>query len=218
MPAKAIARESGQEQNRKGKPMKTKTQSRLILTFLAVASLLLSSCGYNSIQGLDEQVKGSWAEVQNQYQRRIDLIPNLVETVKGYAKHEQATLEGVVNARAKAMSVTIDASKLQDPEALKRFQAAQGDLTQALSKLVVLKEQYPDLKANQNFMTLSAQLEGTENRISVARKRYIDTVAEFNKEVRFFPTNLTAKYILHVEPKATFEATAGSEVAPKVQF
>jgi LemA protein len=198
--------------------MKTEMKSQIPLVLLPLISLIFSGCGYNSIQGLDEQVKGSWAEVQNQYQRRIDLIPNLVETVKGYAKHEQSTLEGVINARAKAMSVNIDASKLQDPEALKRFQAAQGDLTQALSKLVVLKEQYPDLKANQNFMSLSSQLEGTENRIAVARKRYIDTVAEYNKEVRFFPTNLTAKYILHVEPKATFEAVAGSDVAPKVQF
>lgn len=193
-----------------------KTKMKLSLTILMITAL--SGCGYNSIQGLDEQTKASWAEVQNQYQRRSDLIPNLVETVKGYAKHEQGTLEGVVNARAKAMSVTIDASKLGDPAALKRFQDAQGQLTQALSKLVVLKEAYPDLKANENFITLSAQLEGTENRIAVARKRYIDTVAEYNKEVRFFPTNLTAKYMLHVEPKATFEVEAGAATAPKVQF
>ncbi len=178
----------------------------------------LSGCGYNSIQGLDEEVKGSWAEVQNQYQRRNDVVPNLVETVKGYAKHEAGTLEAVITARSKAMSVNIDASKLSDPAALKRFQDAQGQLTQALSKLVVLKEAYPDLKANQNFLSLQAQLEGTENRIAVARKRFIETVAEFNKEVRFFPTNLTAKYLLHVEPKATFEAEAGAATAPKVQF
>jgi LemA protein len=189
--------------------------TKLILFFAAAG---LTGCGYNSIQGLDEQVKASWAEVQNQYQRRIDLIPNLVETVKGYAKHEKSTLEGVVEARAKAMSVTIDASKLQDAAAFKKFQDAQGALTQALSKLVVLKEAYPDLKANTNFVTLMAQLEGTENRIAVARKRYIDTVAEYNKEVRYFPTNLTAKYLLHVGPKATFEAAAGSDVAPKVKF
>jgi LemA protein len=189
------------------------------LVFALVGSSVgFSGCGYNSIQGLDEQVKSTWAEVQNQYQRRVDLIPNLVETVKGYAKHEKETLDAVITARSKAMGVNIDASKLNDPAALKRFQEAQGSLTQALSKLVVLKEAYPDLKANTNFITLSAQLEGTENRIAVARKRYIDTVAEYNKEVRFFPTNLTAKYILHVEPKATFEATAGSDVAPKVQF
>jgi LemA protein len=181
-------------------------------------TLAFSGCGYNSIQGLDEQVKASWAEVQNQYQRRSDLIPNLVATVKGYAKHEQGTLEGVIEARAKATAVNIDASKLSDPAALKRFQDAQSGITQALSKLMVLKEAYPDLKANQNFLALSAQLEGTENRITVARKRFIDTVAEYNKEVRFFPTNLTAKYMLHAEPKATFEAEAGAATAPKVQF
>jgi LemA protein len=185
---------------------------------LILASLFLSGCGYNSIQGLDEETKQTWAEVQNQYQRRMDLVPNLVETVKGYAKHEKDTLDAVITARSKAMSVNIDASKLGDGAALKRFQEAQGDLTQALSKLVVLKEAYPDLKANTNFITLSAQLEGTENRIAVARKRFIDTIAEYNKEVRYFPTNLTAKYILHVEPKATFEATAGAATAPKVQF
>ncbi len=189
--------------------------TRLLLVTL---SLTLSSCGYNSIQGLDEEAKASWAEVQNQYQRRIDLIPNLVETVKGYAKHEQGTLTAVIDARSKAMAVNIDASKLKDPEALKRFQAAQGDLTTALSKLMILKEQYPDLKANQNFITLSAQLEGTENRIAVARKRFIETVAAYNKEVRFFPTNLTAKYLLKMEARPTFEADAGAAVAPKVQF
>lgn len=196
-------------------------EMKRFLNGIGIAAALatgLSGCGYNSIQGLDEQVKAAWAEVQNQYQRRSDLVPNLVATVKGYAKHESGTLEAVVAARAKAMGVTIDASKLGDPAALKRFQEAQGQLTQALSKLVVLKEAYPDLKANENFITLSAQLEGTENRIAVARKRYIDTVAEYNKEVRFFPTNLTAKYLLHAEPKATFEAEAGAATAPKVQF
>ncbi len=198
--------------------MKMKIRSIKMWAILLGASAGFSGCGYNSIQGLDEQVKGTWAEVQNQYQRRMDLVPNLVETVKGYAKHEQGTLEAVINARSKAMGVTIDASKLQDPAAFKRFQDAQGQLTQALSKLVVLKEAYPDLKANSNFLALSAQLEGTENRIAVARKRYIDTVAEYNKEVRFFPTNLTAKFLLHAEPKATFEASAGADQAPKVQF
>lgn len=192
--------------------MKLKIGSVLLM------SIVLSGCGYNSIQGLDEQVKATWAEVQNQYQRRMDLVPNLVETVKGYAKHEKETLDAVITARSKAMGVTIDASKLGDEAAFKKFQAAQGELTQALSKLVVLKEAYPDLKANTNFVTLSAQLEGTENRIAVARKRYIDTVAEYNKEVRFFPTNLTAKFILHAEPKATFEAEAAAATAPKVQF
>jgi len=185
---------------------------------ILVLAMGLSGCGYNSIQGLDEETKGAWAEVQNQYQRRVDLVPNLVETVKGYAKHESGTLEAVVNARSKAMGVTIDASKLGDSAALKKFTDAQGELTQALSKLVVLKEAYPDLKANTNFVTLMAQLEGTENRIAVARKRYIETVAEYNKKVRFFPTNLTAKFLLHAEPKATFEAAAGADQAPQVKF
>lgn len=185
---------------------------------LAGFALFASGCGYNSLQGLDEEVKASWAEVQNQYQRRSDMIPNLVETVKGYAKHEAGTLTAVIEARSKALSVNIDASKLTDAVALKRFQDSQGALTSALSKLMVLKESYPDLKANQNFMTLSAQLEGTENRIAVARRRFIEQVAAYNKEVRFFPTNLTAKYLLKMEPRATFEAEAGAAVAPKVQF
>lgn len=188
------------------------------LGFAAVIIFGLSGCGYNSLQGLDEEVKGSWAEVQNQYQRRSDLVPNLVETVKGYAKHEQGTFTAVIEARSKATQMNVDASKLSDPAALKRFQDAQGQLTTALSKLMVLKEAYPDLKANQNFLALSAQLEGTENRITVARKRYIETVAQYNKEVRFFPTNLTAKYMLKMEPRATFEADAGAATAPKVQF
>lgn len=194
------------------------TSNSIRFLAMAVLTFTLSGCGYNSLQGLDEEVKGTWAEVQNQYQRRLDLIPNLVETVKGYAKHEQGTLTGVIEARSKAMAVNIDASKLNDAAAMKRFQEAQGALTTALSKLMVLKEAYPDLKANQNFMGLSAQLEGTENRIAVARKRYIETVASYNKEVRFFPTNLTAKYLLHMEPKATFEAEAAAATAPKVQF
>ncbi|MBC7386821.1 MAG: LemA family protein [Cryobacterium sp.] len=189
-----------------------------MVVFSCTALFGLSSCGYNDLQGIDEEVKASWGEVQNQYQRRSDLIPNLVETVKGYAKHEQGTLEGVVEARAKATAMNIDASKLSDPAALKRFQEAQGQLTTALGKLMVLKEAYPDLKANQNFLGLQAQLEGTENRITVARKRFIDTVAEYNKKVRFFPTNLTAKFMLHMEPKATFEAEASAATAPKVQF
>lgn len=188
------------------------------LLMIVLISTALSGCGYNSLQGLDEEVKGSWAEVQNQYQRRMDLVPNLVETVKGYAKHEQGTLTAVIEARGKAMQMNVDASKLSDPAALKRFQDAQGELSTALSKLMLLKEAYPDLKANQNFMALSAQLEGTENRIAVARKRYIETVAAYNKEVRFFPTNLTAKFLLKMEPRATFEAEAGAAAAPKVQF
>lgn len=179
----------------------------------------LSGCGYNSLQGLDEDVKASWSEVQNQYQRRADLIPNLVNTVKGYAKHEEDTLVQVTKARAEATQTTIDASKLSDQAAFQKFEAAQGQLTQALGKLMVVAEKYPDLKANENFRDLQSQLEGTENRITVARKRYIDSVNEYNKGVRYFPTNLTAKFLLHLEPRANFTAvTPGAEKAPEVKF
>lgn len=191
--------------------------------FLALVSAFLltglSGCGYNRLQGLDEDVKASWSEVENQYQRRADLIPNLVSTVKGYAKHEQETLEKVTQARASATQTTIDASKLNDEAAFKKFEQAQGQLSSALSRLLVVAEKYPDLKANENFRDLQAQLEGTENRITVARKRYIDQVAEYNKGVRFFPESLTAKFLLHLEPRATFAATTpGAEKAPEVKF
>lgn len=186
---------------------------------LVLTTLILNGCGYNSIQGQDEDVKAAWSEVQNQYQRRFDLVPNLVETVKGYAKHEEATLEGVVKARAEATQVKLDASSLSDPVAFKKFEAAQAGLSQSLGRLMVTVEKYPDLKANQNFLDLQAQLEGTENRITVARKRYIETVAEYNKSVRFFPTNLTAKFLLHAEPKETFSVTSeAAKEAPKVKF
>lgn len=179
----------------------------------------LSGCGYNSLQGLDEDVKKEWGEVQNQYQRRADLIPNLVNTVKGYAKHEQDTLTQVTEARSKATQTTVDVSKLSDKEAFQKFEQAQGQLSSALSRLLVVAEKYPDLKANENFRDLQAQLEGTENRITVARKRYIDSVAEFNKGVRYFPTNLTAKFLLHLEPRESFTATApNAEKAPEVKF
>lgn len=182
------------------------------------AAFFLSGCGYNSLQGLDEEVKATWAEVENQFQRRADLIPNLVETVKGYAKHEKETLDAVVSARAKATSTTIDASKLTSAESFAKFQEAQAGLSSALSRLMVVVEKYPDLKANQNFRDLQAQLEGTENRIGVARGRYIEKVAEFNKGVRFFPTNLTAKYLLKLEPKETFKAEEAAKTAPAVKF
>ncbi len=192
----------------------------VILMIFAVATLgSLSGCGYNSLQGLDENVKASWAEVQNQYQRRADLIPNLVSVVKGYAKHEQETLEKVVQARASATQTTVDASKLSDKQAFEKFQQAQGELSSALGRLMVVVEKYPDLKANQNFQDLQHQLEGTENRIGRARQLYIDSVAEYNKGVRFFPTNLTAKYLLHLEPRESFTATAaGADKAPEVKF
>ena len=193
----------------------------LFRSFLALLSLSLSlsGCGYNSLQGQDEDVKAAWSEVQNQYQRRADLIPNLVNTVKGYAKHEAETLEQVTKARASATQANIDASKLTDQKAFEQFEKSQGALSSALGRLLVVAERYPDLKANENFRDLQAQLEGTENRITVARKRYIEQVAEFNKSVRYFPTNLTAKFLLHLEPRASFTATTpGAEKAPEVKF
>ena len=186
---------------------------------LALAFAGFSGCGYNSLQGLDEDVKKEWGEVQNQYQRRADLIPNLVNTVKGYAKHEQETLTQVTQARAQATQTTIDASKLSDAEAFKKFEQAQGQLSSALSRLLLVAEKYPDLKANENFRDLQAQLEGTENRITVARKRYIDAVAEYNKGIRFFPTNLTAKFLLGLQQRESFTATAANaDKAPEVKF
>ncbi len=178
----------------------------------------LPRCGYNQLQGLDEGVKASWAEVENQYKRRADLIPNLVSTVKGYAKHEEKTLTEVMEARAKATSTTINADSLSDPAKMKAFQEAQAGLSGALSRLLVVSENYPNLKANENFRDLQAQLEGTENRISVARKRYIESVAEYNKGVRFFPTNLTAKFLLGLKERETFTATEAEKATPKVEF
>jgi len=183
-----------------------------------VLLLGLSACGYNSIQSADESVKAAWAEVQNQYQRRMDLIPNLVNTVKGAADFEKETLEAVIQARASATSVKMDASILDDPNAFKKFQESQGQLSSALGRLLVVSERYPQLTATAGFRDLQAQLEGTENRITVARKRYVDAVAEYNKLVRFFPTSLTAKYLLHLEQRPTFEATPGSEKPPEVKF
>ncbi len=188
------------------------------LFILVLACLNLASCGYNQLQGLDEDVKAAWSEVDNQYQRRSDLVPNLVNTVKGYAKHEKETLEAVVQARASATQTKVDAGTLANPEAFSRYQKAQEGLSGALSRLLVVSENYPDLKANAGFRDLQAQLEGTENRITVARKRYIDQVAEFNKAVRFFPTNLTARYLLKLEPRATFSVAEETKAVPKVQF
>lgn len=187
--------------------------------FAVLASALLASgCGYNSLQGLDEDVKAAWSEVQNQYQRRADLIPNLVNVVKGYASHEQETLTAVIEARSRATSIQLQASDLSDVEKFKQFNEAQSGLTQALSRLMVLTENYPDLKANQNFLDLQAQLEGTENRITVARNRYIEKVAEYNKGIRYFPTNLTAKYLLDLKVRETFTAAPETQKAPEVKF
>lgn len=190
--------------------------TRILL--LATSMMMVSGCGYNSLQGLDEDVKASWSEVQNQYQRRADLIPNLVNVVKGYASHEQETLTKVIEARSKATGVQLQANDLSDVEKFNQFNEAQSQLTQALSRLMVLTENYPDLKANQNFLDLQAQLEGTENRITVARNRYIEKVAEYNKSVRFFPTNLTAKFLLDLKVRETFSAAPETQKAPEVKF
>jgi LemA protein len=192
--------------------------ARIRVGLAVVALSLLSGCGYNRIQGADEQVKAAWAEVGNQYQRRADLVDNLVATVRGAADFERETLEAVVNARARATSVQATPELVNDPQAFQRFEAAQGELSSALSRLLVTVERYPDLKANANFRDLQAQLEGTENRIAVARNRYIDAVAEYNRLVRFFPTNLTARFLLGAEVRPTFEARAGAETPPKVEF
>jgi len=179
----------------------------------------LGGCGYNDIQGLDENVNSAWSEVQNQYQRRADLIPNLVSTVKGYAAHERETLTAITEARAKVGSVQVTPETIKNPESFKQFEQAQSGLSSALSRLMVVVEKYPDLKANQNFLDLQSQLEGTENRITVARGRYIESVNGYNKKVRYFPTNFTAQYLLHLSVRPNFTATTpGAEKAPAVAF
>jgi LemA protein len=179
---------------------------------------ILPGCGYNELQGLDEGVKGAWSEVQNQYQRRADLIPNLVATVKGAANFEQETLQKVIEARAQATSIKLDAQALSDPATFKKFEDAQRNLSGALSRLLVVAEQYPDLKANQNFRDLQAQIEGTENRIAVARKRYVESVQTYNTSVRSFPYNLTAQYLLGLKVRETFSADEAAQKPPQVKF
>jgi LemA protein len=194
---------------------------RFALMFVLLGSLLtLSGCGVNNIPTLDEQVKANWAQVENQYQRRADLIPNLVSTVKGYAAHEQETLQAVVEARAKVGSMQVDSSILNNPEQLKQFEAAQSQLSSALSRLMVVVERYPDLKANQNFLALQSQLEGTENRISVARRDFIQSVSAYNTEIRTFPGRIWHSLLYSDMPiRETYEATtSGAEEAPKVEF
>ena len=192
----------------------------LIITIAATAVILaLFFWVKNSYNGLvkgDENVKAAWSQVENVYQRRADLIPNLVATVKGYASHESETLEGVVSARARATQITVDQAKL-DADGIAKFQAAQGELTQAIGKLLMLKESYPELKANQNFLELQAQLEGTENRISTERKKYNDTARSYNTMVRSFPKNIIAS-LFGFETKGYFEASEGAAAAPKVEF
>ena len=186
----------------------------------AVATALaLSGCGYNDFQKLDEQVKASWSEVLNQYQRRADLIPNIVSTVKGEASFEQDTLTKVIEARSKATSIQATPELINDPVAFDKFQKAQGELTGALSRLMVVAEQYPNLKANQAFQDLRVQLEGTENRITVARNRYIKSVAQYNVLARSFPTNLTAKMFGYpVKPSFTVQNEAQISSPPAVSF
>lgn len=190
----------------------------LFVTVLLLSSLL-SGCGYNSFQSKDEQIAASWAEVVNQYQRRSDLIPNLVQVVQRYAAHEKETLVGVAEARSKASSVQMTPEVLNNPEAFKKFQAAQGEISSFLSRLMVVQEKYPELKADKQFIELQSQLEGTENRITVARNRYIKAVQEYNVQIRQFPTNLTAMMFSYsAKPQFTVENEKQISTAPKVEF
>jgi LemA protein len=186
---------------------------------IILAALSLSGCGYNDFQKLDEQTKSAWSEVLNQYQRRADLVPNLVATVKGEANFEQETLTKVIEARAKATSMQVTPETLNNPEAFAKFQQAQGELSSALSRLMVTVERYPDLKANQSFRELRVQLEGTENRITVARNRYIQAVQQYNVLARSFPTNLTAM-VFNYDPKPVFSVQNEAQISvpPSVDF
>ena len=197
----------------------TVTMQRWALALILSGATLLGGCGYNDFQRLDEQTQSAWSEVLNQYQRRADLVPNLVATVKGEASFEQETLTRVIEARAKATSVQVTPEMLNDPQAMQRFQAAQGELGSALSRLLVVSEQYPNLKANQGFSDLRVQLEGTENRITVARNRYIQSVQEYNVLARSFPSNLTAM-VFGYSPKPNFTVAdeAAISAPPKVDF
>lgn len=198
----------------------TKSFSR-VRTFFAIVllGLTVSACGYNTIPTKEEQAKAKWADVQNNYQRRADLIPNLVATVQGYAKQEKDVLTAVVEARAKATQVKVDVSQLTDPEKLKQFQDAQNQLSGALGRLLAVSENYPDLKSNQNFLALQSQLEGTENRIAVARRDYIEAVRAYNTELRTFPGLLWAATFFRAnKPMAEFAAGEGAQTPPQVKF
>lgn len=189
--------------------------------FLIIGMIVMtcfSGCGYNTIQMNEEAVKAAWGDVEAAYQRRNDLIPNLVEVVKGYAKHEKETLQAVTEARGKVGGIQAGADMMNDPRVFAQFQEAQASMSSALSRLLVVVERYPDLKANQNFRDLQVQLEGTENRINVARSRYNRAVQEFNTSIRVFPNNLTNSLLLHLKPKEPFRAEAGAEKAPQVKF
>ncbi len=193
-------------------------EKRVSRALLLVLVVLMAGCGYNSLQQKEENVFRAWSDVQTNLQRRADLIPNLVAVVKGYSKHERETLEAVVNARSHAGQVTLSTKDLSNPQAVARMQQAQGALSSALSRLMVVVERYPDLKANQNFLDLQNQLEGTENRINVARERYNRAVEEFNAAIRQFPENLTNNFLLHLERKEYFKASPGATAVPKVKF
>jgi len=191
---------------------------RIYAILLVCLALSLSNCGYNSLQMKEEAVNKAWADIEATLQRRGDLIPNLVETVKGYATHERETLEAVVKARAEATSVKLSPEQLSDPEAMAKFQAAQGGLNSTLSRLMMVAERYPDLKANQHFLDLQTQLEGTENRINVARQRYNQAVEDFNASIRRFPESLTNNFLLHLKRKEYFKADEAAKTAPRVKF
>ncbi|HEV7339487.1 MULTISPECIES: LemA family protein [Bosea] len=188
------------------------------LLLVGLLGLALAGCGYNNVPTLEEKAKAAWGEVQNQYQRRADLIPNLVETVKGYAQQEREVLTQVIEARAKATQVKVDASTITDPAKFKEYQDAQNQLSGALGRLMVTVERYPDLKSNQNFLALQSQLEGTENRVTVARRDYIQAVQAFNTEIRTFPGVIWARLFWGAKPMESFAATTGAERPPAVKF
>ena len=198
--------------------MKSLARKALMVAVVIVAVAGLSGCGYNRMQQLEEAVFRAWGDLEAQLQRRADLVPNLVATVRGFAAQERETLEAVINARARATSVQLTPEMLSDPQAVSQFQEAQGSLSSALSRLLVVVEAYPELKSNQNFRDLQVQLEGTENRISVARQRYNEAVERFNFSIRRFPNSLTNNLLLHLDRKEYFEAEAGAREAPKVEF
>jgi LemA protein len=191
---------------------------KIIFAIFSLVIVGLSGCGYNTMQANEEAVKAAWGDVEATYQRRTDLIPNLVEVVKGYAKHEKETLMAVTEARAKVGAVQMSKDIVNDPKSFAQFQEAQAGMSSALSRLMVVVERYPDLKANQNFQDLQNQLEGTENRINVARARFNKAVETFNTSIRIFPNSLTNSLLLHLKLKEPFKAEAGAEKAPQVKF
>lgn len=191
---------------------------RFLMFGMIAALMMLSGCGYNTIQQNEEAVKAAWGDVEATYQRRSDLIPNLVETVKAYAKHERETFQAVTEARAKVGTVQVSKDMIGNPQAMAQFQQAQSSMSGALSRLLLVAERYPDLKANQNFLDLQNQLEGTENRINVARTRYNQAVQTFNTSIRIFPNNLTNSLLLKLQPKEVYKADPGADKAPQVKF